>query len=206
MISGLIRWLLRLGPNEVASWRAFAQEVGGTYVPPTLWRVNQVRMQVGHWTATLDLKTYSFPSGAETLTRLQVLYVAQRHFTVEIQRSAALLQIAKLFGMREVEIGDPIFDQIFTIWGSDVDGVRRFFDNARIRDYLRSEPSAHLALLKHSEPFHPAQPPGAYRLLCDLHGAVAEGDRLHRLRAFAVDVMEELHRMGIAGEGEPKTA
>ena len=118
------------------AWQQFAREIGGEYVDGT------VRSRVGAWTATLDtyMRIIAYAEGPVIevpVTRLEARFVTRDTFRFFVGRQGFFQRVAKLFGMQDVTIGHPEFDDAFVIKGNDEAKVRTFFEDGRIRDLIQ---------------------------------------------------------------------
>ena len=122
--------------EQEGAWQRFAREIGGEYVD------GAVRSRVGAWTVTLDtyMRIIAYPDGpvAEVpVTRLEARFVTRDTFRFFVGRQGFFQRVAKLFGMQDVTIGHPEFDDAFVIKGNDEAKVQTFFEDGSIRDLLQ---------------------------------------------------------------------
>ena len=122
--------------EQEGAWQQFAREIGGEYVD------GAVRSRVGGWTVTLDtyMRIIAYAEGPVTevpVTRLEARFVTQDTFRFFVGRQGFFQRVAKLFGMQDVTVGHPEFDDAFVIKGKDEAKVRTFFKDGSIRDLLQ---------------------------------------------------------------------
>ncbi|MGH8001166.1 MAG: hypothetical protein ACREPR_17490 [Brasilonema sp.] len=66
-------------------------------------------------------------------------YVNTDGFRFKIYRQGFFSNIGKLFGMQDIEVGEPEFDREFVIQGNKEFQVRRFFANPKIRALIEAQ-------------------------------------------------------------------
>ena len=106
----LRRWF---GPSREEIWRKLSDDLRARYVDGGWSRSDRVEVTHGDWTLTLD--TYTVSTGKTTVvyTRMRAPYVNPEKFRFTIYRRGFFSDIGKTFGMQDVEVGDPAFDQDF---------------------------------------------------------------------------------------------
>ena len=72
-------------------------------------------------------------------------YVNPEGFRFTIYRKGILSELGKLFGMQDIEIGDPEFDEAFIIKGTDEARVQNLFADAKLRELIRAQPTIQLS-------------------------------------------------------------
>ena len=125
MVWVAISQLRRQQQNE--AWKQFAGEIGAEFVEGGFFRSSKVQAHVSKWTATLE--TYSVSSGdsSETYARMKSPIQEKDGFWFTIFRTGLVAKLDKAIGVRDLEIGDPDFDQAFTIRSNNGSKVRSLF-------------------------------------------------------------------------------
>ena len=127
------------GASREEIWRQLSAEVGAMYVQGGFWKRDQVRASHGDWTMTLDTQ---FSAGNKAdYTRLRAPFVNVDGFRFTIYRRGMFSDIAKAFGMQDVEVGHADFDRNFIIQGTDESKLRALFDNSRLRALIAAQPA-----------------------------------------------------------------
>ena len=84
------------------------------------WQGSKVQVSVGAWTITLDTYTVSMGGHSHiTYTRIRAPYLNPEGFRFTIYRESLFSGLGKLFGMQDIEVGDPEFDRAFIVKGND---------------------------------------------------------------------------------------
>ncbi len=116
------------GPSREEIWRQLCTETGANYVAGGFWKGDKVQATHDQWTITLD--TYAVSTGKTIIfTRLRAPYVNPDHFRFTIYRRGLFSDIAKWFGMQDIEVGHGEFDRDFIIKGTEESSYGRSFDN-----------------------------------------------------------------------------
>src|ERR1051326_3858416 len=153
------------GPNKDEVWQQLSNEIGGEFVKANVWGADKtkVRVQVREWTITLDSYTVSTGKSSVTYTRMRAPYVNKDQFRFTIYRKSLLSNLGKLFGMQDIEVGGPNFENLaplfgvtsylnredidcgypqfdrdFIIKGNNEDKVKIIFKNLKIRELIEA--------------------------------------------------------------------
>lgn len=192
------------GPSKDEIWRQLCEQVGGDFFSGSLWKSSQVQVHHKHWTLTVD--TYEQPRGKHggtTYTRMRAPYVNKDGFRFTIYRRGFFSDLGKLFGMQDVEVGDPEFDEAFIIKGDDEEKLRKLFANPRIRQLLGQQPRIHLSVRDDEGWFKARFPEGVDELYFREIGIIKDIDRLKTLYDLFAEVLDHLCQIGSAYEDDP---
>jgi len=198
---GILRQIF--GPSRDEVWQQFAGEIGATFEPGGYFRQGVVRAKTREWIVTLDTYTVSTGKSSTIYTRLRAPYVNRDGFRFDVSRKHLFTGIAKFFGMQDVEIGDPWFDEEFVVQGTDVGRLQRLFGNQRIRELLQAQPNVHLSVKDDEGWFGTKFPEGVDELHFLALGVIKDTERLRGLFDLFSEVLDELCRMGSAYEDAP---
>lgn len=181
------------GPVKDQVWKQLSESIGAQHVKGENWHGDRVVAKVKEWTVTLD--TYQVPSasGAIPYTRMQAPFENAGQYTFTVYRRGLLSSVGKLFGMQDIEVGDPGFDRDFIVQGNDVGKVKELFADPRVRELLALQPDAHLAIADFD-----GVPGGVDELLFRTPGLIDDVERLRRLYDLFAAVLERLCEIGVA--------
>jgi hypothetical protein len=199
-------WRTWFGPSKEEIWRQLTGEIEARYVPGGFWKGDKVEATHGDWTVTLD--TFAVSTGKATIvfTRMRAPYVNPDGFRLNVYRKGIFTDIAKRFGMQDVEVGDAAFDQDFVIKGTDEAKLRDFFANPKIRDLLAAKPELQLTVKDDEGWFGPKFPEGVDELYYAVPGVIKDLEHLKRLYALFGEALDQLCRMGSAYKESPDVA
>jgi hypothetical protein len=195
-----LRWF---GASRADVWRALADEINARYEKGGLWRGDRVVADSGPWQLVLDTFTVSTGETAATYTRMRAPYVNADGFRFTIFRKHFFTGLAKFFGMQDVEVGYPAFDEAFVIKGNSESKLRQLFANVRLRELLAAQPSVYFTVKDDEGTFRKTFPNGVDELYFQVGGVVKDIDRLKRMYELFAETLEELCRMGSAYAQEP---
>jgi hypothetical protein len=198
---GLLRQLF--GPSRDEVWQQLSREIEADFVEGGFWNGSKVEAHVKQWTVTLD--TYTVTTGKVTMvfTRMRAPYVNQDGFRFKVYRRGLFSDVGKLFGMQDVEIGDPGFDRDFILQGNDEAKVRALFGNARIRELVQAQPSISLWVKDDEGWFGTKFPEGVDELCFTVGGVIKDVERLKALYDLFAEVLDHLCHIGSAYETDP---
>ena len=196
-------WRSMFGPCKEDIWRQLTAEIDAQYVPGGFWKGDKVQATHGEWTLTLD--TYAVSTGKTTVvfTRMRAPFVNPDGFRFTVYRKGIFTDIAKRFGMQDVEVGDEAFDRDFVVKGTDEGKLRDLFANPRIRELLAAKPELQLTVKDDEGWFGPSFPEGVDELYFAVPGVIKDVERLKRLYALFGETLDQLCRMGSAYREPP---
>jgi len=191
------------GPSQEEIWRPFAEEIDAEFIDNGVWKSKKIIYKHENWTIILD--TYSESSGksSTTYTRMRAPYRNKDGFNFKIYNSGFFSDIGKKFGMQDIEIGYPDFDEKFIIKGNDEDKLKELFESEKIREFIQLQDKIHLEI-KEDEGFCGSEiPEGVNLLYFKTIGVIKDTERLKRLYMLFAMVLNKLHIMGSAYEDVP---
>ena len=183
-------------------WRRLCAEIDASYIEGlSWWKGDKVEAVHGEWTVTLDTLA---ASSALFYTRLRAPYVNPDHFQFTIYRRGWFSDIAKWFGMQDVEVGHAEFDLDFVIKGNDEEKLRALFDNARLRELITAQPQVYFTVQDDEGMFGVNFPADTDELCFYVYGIVGDIKRLKLLFELFSETLDQLCRIGSADKGAPR--
>lgn len=189
------------GPSKSEIWRQFSEQLGGTYTEARFLKGDRVEASHGEWKVTLD--TYAVSTGKVTVvyTRMRAPYVNHAGFRFQVYRKSVFSGVGKFFGMQDIEIGDPTFDDAFIVKGTDESVVKQLFSNPKLRELLAGQPDVQFSVKDDEGWFGPDFPEGVDELYFVAHGVIKDIDRLRATFDLFAETLDQLCRIGAAYEG-----
>ncbi len=198
---GLLKKLF--GPSKNEIWQKLSHEVGGTFKDGGFWHGSKVEIKTGEWTMTLDTYTVSSDDSSTTYTRIRAPYVNKDGSRFTIYRKGFFSSLGKFFGMQDVEVGYPSFDEDFIIKGTDEDQLCKLFANDRIRELISAQPDIHLEVKDDEGFFGVDFPSGVDELYFETVGTLKDIEQLKQLFNLFAEALNHLCRIGSAYENDP---
>jgi len=191
------------GPSKAEVWRRLSEDIGGRFVEGGFWKGDKVEVTHGEWTLTLD--TYAVSTGKATVvfTRMRAPYVNPSGFRFNIYRRGVFTEIAKRFGMQDIEIGDETFDRDFVLKGTDESQVRTLLSDLKIRDLISKQREIQFSVKDDEGWFGPKFPEGVDELYFSVVGITKDESRIKLLYELFAETLDQLCRMGSAYDGSP---
>jgi hypothetical protein len=189
------------GPSRKEIWRKLGEEIGARYVEGGFWKGDKVVAEHGDWAVTLD--TYAVSTGHTTVvcTRMRAPYVNPDGFRFSVYRRTVFSGVGKLFGMQDVEIGDPQFDHDFIVKTTSESRVRELLGDPRIRDLIANQKEIQFSVKDDEGWFGSKFPDGVDELYFSVVGTIKDIDRLKLLFELFAETLDRLTRMGAADPG-----
>ncbi len=191
------------GPSKEEVWQQLCFEIGGRFVDGGFWKGDKVVARANNWTITLDTYTVSTGKSRTTYTRIRAPYVNKDGFRFTIYREGFFSKIGKIFGMQDILVGHPEFDNAYIIKGNDEYKVQMLFANPRIRQLIQRQPSIHFQVKDDEGWFSARFPNGVDELYFQVVGVIKDIERLKILFELFAETLNHLCHIGSAYENDP---
>lgn len=189
------------GPSRKEIWQQFCAQTGSNYVEGGFARSDKVEATHGPWTVTLDTYVVSTGKSTVTFTRMRAPYVNPDGFRFTVYQKGIFSEIAKWFGMQDVGVGYPEFDQAYVIKSNDEQKLRRLFSNENIRRLISAQPNVYFSVKDDEAKLWSKNfPDGVDELYFKVIGVIKDIERLKLLYDLFAETLDELCRMGSAYE------
>ena len=190
------------GPSKEEIWAQIAKDIGGHYEEGGLLGRNVLRYRAGEWEITLDIyKTGG--STTHTYTRMRAPFVNKDGLYFSIEREGIIASIGKRFGMQDIQVGDPDFDDNFLIKGNHEEKIRQLLSAPRMKQLIQAQPEVHFRIRDDEGWFSQSFPHGVDELYFECTGAVKDAERLKGLFELFSLTLERLVQIDSAYESDP---
>ena len=191
------------GPSRKEIWQKLSADLNARYVSGRWGTGDKVQVDHAGWTLTLD--TYVVPAGKTMLvfTRMRAPFVNPTGFRFRVYRKSIFTGLGKWFGMQDIEIGDPPFDDGFVIQSADETRVRELLRSPKIRDLITQQKDIELSVKDDEGFFGTKFPDGVDELHFVTLGIIKDIDRLKLLYELFAETLGELCRIGAASDTPP---
>ena len=191
------------GPSKEEIWSQLSREIGAEYQECGFFKEGKIVLSHREWEITLD--TYTIHTGKVTIiyTRMRAPYVNRDGFRFNIYRKSAFSWLGKLFGVKDIEVGEAFFDEEFIIQGEPEILVRSLLNNSRIRQLIQDQKDIHFQVKDDDGWFKSKFPEGVDELYFEVVGVIKDKQRLKNLFDLFTLVLDELCRLGSAYETDP---
>lgn len=192
------------GPSKEEIWSQIAHEIGGQYMDGGFWKRDTLYFQHKEWTLVLD--TYSRNNGnhSTTYTRMRAPFVNKDGLYFNIYRESAFSAIGKFFGMQDIQVGDPFFDDAFIIKGNSEDQIIKLLKSDKLKQLFTSIPKLHFKIKDDDyRLFGKSFPQGVDMLYFETVGVIKDKTTLRNLFLLFCAVLERLVQIDSAYEDDP---
>ncbi len=107
-------------------WQSAADELSVTYYPGTMGALGNLSGEFGGHRIAVSTFTKSSGNSNQTYTRYHFEYRRRIDVEMKMTPQGVLNQIGKMFGLQDIEVGNPSFDDRVLLRGSDPDAVRQY--------------------------------------------------------------------------------
>lgn len=194
------------GPSQEEVWSQFAKEIEAEYVSKGALKKKKIIAKFENWDITIDTYTQSSGKSSTTYTRIRAPYINKEDFRFKIYRSGFFSKIGKTFGMQDILIGHPEFDEGFIIKGNDEEKVKELFSNDKIRELISAQNRIHFEIKDDEGRFGTKFPDDVDELYFQSIGVIRDIERLKRLYMLFALILNKLCLMGLASEETSKVA
>ena len=191
------------GPSRQEIWRQLADGIGARYVEGGAFKSDKVQAEHGQWTVTLDVFVVSTGKSAVPFTRIRAPYVNPDGFRFTIYRRGVFSDVAKWFGMQDIETGHPAFDRDFILKATDESKLKRLLESPKLRQLIESQSKVKLTVKDDEGWFGPKFPDGVDELHFTVPGVIKDVERLQGLFDLFAETLDELCRIGSAYADDP---
>jgi len=191
------------GPSRKEIWTKLSQEMHGRYVAGGWGTGDKVQVEHNDWTLTLD--TYAVSTGKVVIifTRMRAPFVNPSRFRFRVYRKSIFSGIGKLFGMQDITVNDPPFDDDFIVQGSDEFRVRQLLSSPKLRELISAQKDISFEVKDDEGWFGTKFPDGVDELYFAVAGVIKDVDRLKLLYDLFAETLDELCRIGTASNDRP---
>ncbi len=192
------------GPSKKEIWTELSDKLGYDFIEGGFFKgSDKVVAKVKEWTITLDTYTVSSGKHSTTYTRMRAPYINKDGFRFKIYRKGLFSDLGKFFGMEDIEVGFPQFDEEFIIQGNDEYKVKELFQNEEIRRLIEIQPHIIFQVKDDEGWFGTEFPEGVDELYFSVVGVLKDQERLKALFDLFSEVLNELCIMDSAYEDGP---
>ncbi len=191
------------GPSQNEIWGQLSKEMRADFSPGGFWNGAKVQAEYGQWEITLDTFVVNTGKTMHSYTRMRAPYVNADGFQFCISRRNVFSDIGLWFGMQDIEVGQPGFDEDFIIQGNDEKKLQAFFAHGEIRALIDIQPQLLLSVRGDQGWFSRIYPEGVDELYLQVPGLVNEVERLKTLFFLFGETLDHLCRIGSAYENDP---
>ena len=192
------------GPSKDEIWSQIATDIGGEFIQGGFWGKDVLIYKHGEWQILLDTYVVSTGTSSYTVTRMRAPFVNKDGLYFKISRQGFFSSIGKFFGMQDIEIGDPFFDEQFIIKGDNPEKIKLLLADKNIKELCQRQPRIHLSIKDDEGRFGTDFPEGVDELCFECTGVIKETALLKSLFALFCLILERLVRLDSAYADDPQ--
>lgn len=189
------------GPSRKEIWTKLSEAVNGRYVAGGWGKGDKVQVEHNDWTLTLDTYVISTGKTVVVFTRMRAPFRNPGGFRFLVYRKSIFSGVGKFFGMQDIEVNDPPFDDDFIVQGTDEYKVKLLLMSPKIRELIAAQKDVNFGVKDDEGWFGTKFPEGVDELHFAVAGIIKDVDRLKLLYDLFAETLDELHRMGAASDG-----
>lgn len=195
------------GPSKEEIWSQIARDIGGEFIDGGFWGKDALVYRHGQWQVVLDTYTVTNSTGSSTTsttyTRMRAPFINKDGFHFELYREGFFSSLGKLFGMQDIQIGDPFFDKDFIIKSSDPEKIRTLLSDTRMKGLIQRQPQLRYKIKDDEGWFGASFPEGVDELYFECVGVIKDTALLEALFVLFSLTLERLVQMDSAYANDP---
>jgi hypothetical protein len=185
-------------------WMELAEERKGDFVDGTTLVKMTLPIKAKPWTLSMQMHSSPIGSSLNETTIIAAPFVARHPLTFAIRNTKTVEEIAKVFGMQDIIVGDSAFDKEYIIQGNNVEMVRELFSVAELRESIEGQKAINLCVAdQHNKHFSFTPTERVHVLTFTEKGAINSFDRLTSLESLFTITLDLLHSLGVATLEDP---
>ena len=196
------------GPSKDEIWSQIATDIDGEYIDGGFWKKDVLIYKHGEWQILLDTYTQTTSTGTTTstttYTRMRAPFINKDGLYFKITREGFFSSIGKFFGMQDIEIGDPFFDDKFIIKGNNPEKIKLLLAEPKIKELCQQQPRIYFTIKDDEGWFGTDFPEGVDELYFSCVGVIKETALLKSLFGLFWITLQRLVQIDSAYEDDPQ--
>lgn len=196
------------GPSKDEIWSQIATDIDGEYIDGGFWKKDALIYKHGEWQIMLDTYTQTTSTGttttSTTYTRMRAPFINKDGLYFKITREGFFSSIGKFFGMQDIEIGDPFFDDKFIIKGNNPEKIKLLLAEPKIKELCQQQPRIYFTIKDDEGWFGTDFPEGVDELYFSCVGVIKETALLKSLFGLFCITLQRLVQIDSAYEDDPQ--
>ena len=183
----------------LATWEAFAAEVGGSWNSPGYGEEARIEIPHAYGPIVIESDVTLVLTGKVMIPVMSTIFSAQRttneRHRFSVSRANFATTVAEWFGSLDIHVDDPTFDKAFVLKGEQPDYVRSLFADAALRERYLADFEGTLAL-KDDTALWTDPTPGLDPLELSVSGIIEDATRLRRLHELFAATLTRVGQVG----------
>ncbi|MBI4850728.1 MAG: hypothetical protein HY819_02765 [Acidobacteria bacterium] len=188
-----------MSTDKALIWQEFANQIDGNFINSSVSDHIQVKVLASHWNIVFDIHSSAGTSG-NTLTRVRTIFLSKDNFLFTIYHQDIFSEIAKFFGMQDIEAGFNDFDKTFIVKSNNSKQIIVLLKNDLIREILLKHPYVYFDIRKNESFLSEELPDGVLELYLHIVGIVLDVKELMDFYLLFTETLKQLCIIGSAYE------
>ena len=185
------------------AWLQFCMENSAEFIGGGLRKSDRVELKFRQWVIVLDTYVINSDIATTTYTRMRTLIANPREFRFRVCRQDLFNRLSMLFGMQDINIGDPKFDAEFIVQTSSIPQMTRLLSQPRIKQLFYVQPQIDIQIRDDEGFWGPAFPEYADELYFFTEGTIGDVERLKNLFGLYQEILMHLSEAGVIDSRDP---
>lgn len=203
-------------PKKEEVWKQLCEATGARLVSAGFLKGKKVEKQYKQWTITLDtydrnpFRWIDWISWNEELgstdlifTRFRAPYLSPKEFRFSVYRKGLFSVLGKLFGMKDISLGDEEFDETYIIKGSNKEKTKELLQDEIIKTILMRHKGIQLTCIQGKGNLKWRAPKNGYLINIELYGIIKDLVLLKDMILLIERLLDRLCEHEIADSSSP---
>lgn len=168
------------------------------------WTTNELRYRHGEWELLLDTYTVSTGKSSTTYTRMRAPFINKDGLYFKVYRESLFSGVGRYFGMQDIKIGDPGFDDPFVVKGNNTAKIRQMLDDPNLQKLIADQSQISFEIRDDEGWFGTDFPQGVDELYFQRLGVMKDVVELKALFQLFCLTLHRLVRIDSAYENDPE--
>jgi len=127
VVAGVVVYMwMNAAKGHRQQWQTVADQLNVAYYPGSMGSLGTLTGEFGGHRIAVSTFTKSGGNSTQTYTKYHLEYRHRIDIDIKMTPQGTLQQIGKVFGLQDIEVGNPAFDDRVLLRGSDPDAVRQY--------------------------------------------------------------------------------
>jgi len=165
------------GSIKDAVWAKLEAGLSAKLSDKNLLKETRIEVNLNNWTVSLD----AYSANGREFTRIRAPFRKKSDIKFKIFHKDFYSTFIKLFGMEDIVLGTPVFDETFIIQGNNPGKIALLFSDKKVQSLMLKENSLLFQLKEDEGWFQNTYKDGVEELYLETEGSITT---LTRLRSF----------------------
>ncbi|KFF06190.1 hypothetical protein [Flavobacterium reichenbachii] len=178
-------------------WKQLAEETDGVFTEGYSWNSDSTTIEYKNWKIILDNYTVWSGKYSNDVTRVITPITLIDNFKFEIYTETTIRKIENFFGGQDIKIGNPDFDNLFTIKSNNEFKIKSVLKNKELQSILKDQKDVNIQISDYKGIWGEKLPENTFELSYYINGKVDHLKTLNSLISLFKIMLDELSNINL---------